>query len=321
MKTYIEATREALAEELAAHDRTVVFGRDIGPSGGVFRSTSGLIDVFGKERIRSFPLGDHGLVGAAIGAALAGLRPIIDLVSPHDVSGGLAHLVQAASTKFLSDGELSVPITLRLATGYGMGTVRDQAGDLHSLWTSTPGIQVVAPTSPYDGKGLLKSAIRSNQLTIVIEDRSLFETRQELGDEECILPLGEAECVREGDAATVVAWGVAVSWALGAAEILAEKNQRLEVISLRSLAPLDIQTIGESCVKTGRVFIVEPSLPDCSVGSDLAARLQETCFDYLDVPIGRMNVDRSVAYSPTLEADSLPSVDSLVHGLNEWLAE
>ncbi|MEO2009641.1 MAG: transketolase C-terminal domain-containing protein, partial [Pirellulaceae bacterium] len=281
----------------------------------------GLIDVFGKDRIRSFPLGDHVLVGAAIGAALAGLRPIIDLISPHEISGGLAHLVQAASTESLSQGTLVVPITLRLATGYGMGAVRDQAGDLHSLWTSTPGIQVVAPATPYVGKGTLKSAIRSNQLTVLLEDRGLFETRQEIGDDECLLPFGEAECLVEGDLATVVAWGAAVPWALGAAKTLAEKGQRVEVIDLRSLAPIDLKTIGESCVKTGRVFIVEPSLPDCSVGSELIARLQETCFDYLDAPIGRMNVDRSVAYSPTLEANAIPSVDGLFHSLKDWLTE
>jgi len=166
----------------------------------------------------------------------------------------------------------------------------------------------------------LKSAIRSSRPTVLLEDRSLFESREKVtSDEDATLPLSQAEVVREGDTATVVAWGAAVKWAEDAAARLHDDGHRLEVIDLRSLSPIDVKTTGESCVKTGRVFIIEPTLASCSVGADLACRIQELCFDYLDAPIGRLNVDESIGYSGTLETSCIPSVDDVVTHLNRWL--
>jgi len=320
MKSYIEATRDALAEELAANDTVVIFGRDIGPSGGTYRSTSGLQDVFGTARVREFPPGDNAIIGAAIGAAVSGLRPVVDLTPTQDISSGLAHLVQAAATEHLSDGDITVPVTIRALTGYGLGMGCDQSGDLHALWASTPGIDVVAPTSASGGKGLLKAAIRSNRPTVLLEDRSLFELRQECeADDDTAIPLTSAETIREGDVATLVAWGAAVGWVETAASRLSEDGHRLEVIDLRSLSSLDIERIGESCAKTGRVFIVEPTLANCSIGADLASRLQEVCFDHLDAPIGRLNVSEFVGYAPTLEASGIPTADDVVQAISSWL--
>lgn len=320
MKSYIEATRDALAEELAADDNVVLFGRDIGSSGGTYRSASGLQDVFGASRVRSFPPGDNALVGAAIGAAVAGLRPVIDLTPVQDISCGLAHLVQAAATEHLTGGEITVPVTIRVLTGYGLGMGSDQAGDLHSLWASTPGIDVVAASSASVGKGLLKTAIRTNRPTVLLEDRSLFESREEIAaDDDATIPLNAAVRMREGDVGTLVAWGAAVGWVNSAAEQLHEDGHRLEVIDLRSLSSLDLKCVGESCIKTGRVLVVEPTLSNCSVGAELACRLQEVCFDYLDAPVGRLNVAESVGYAPTLEASCIPTVDDVVRAISGWL--
>lgn len=320
MKSYIEATRDALAEELADDDDVVILGRDIGTSGGTFRSSSGLVDVFGAHRVRNFPPSDHLLMGAAIGLAVAGRRPVIDLTPTQELAGGIAHLLHAAAAESLTSGELSVPLTLRLVTGYGLGTGPDQAGDLHSLWCAAPGFDVVAPSNPAEAKGMLKSAIRSDAPCILLEDRSLFESRADVSsDEDFLQPLRGARIVKDGKLATVVAWGAAVGWAREAAAKLHEDGKSVEVIDLRTLSSLDVKTVGESLVRTGRCLIVEPSLAACSVGADLASRLQELCFDHLDAPIARLNTSPSVGYSPSLESSGIPTADDIVQALWSWL--
>ncbi len=316
--TYAEALREALREEMRRNANVILLGEEIGVFGGAYKVTRGLLDEFGPERVKDTPISEIAIAGAAVGLALTGLKPVAEIMYMDFLSICLDQLAtQAAKIRFMSGGQLKVPMVLR--TQYSLGR---QHGSQHSqffpaFFFQVPGLKVVLPGTPYDAKGLLKSAIRDENPVLFIECGVLYRTKGLVPEEEYTIPLGQAEVKRKGDDVTIVGVSRLVGEALSAAKKLEEKGVSAEVIDVRTLQPLDLDTIVESVKRTSRLIIASDDVRTGGVGSEISAAVLESSFDYLDAPIVRVACPEiPVPFSPSLEQMYMPSAEKIVQAVD-----
>lgn len=319
--TYREAVREALAEEMRRDERVFLLGEDIAdPFGGSYKVTLGLTDEFGTGRVRNTPLSEAAIVGAALGAALTGLRPVAEIMYVDFVTLAMDQIVnQAAKIRYMSGGQTAVPLVIRTQGGPGRSSAAQHAQSLEAWFLHVPGLFVVMPSTAYDAKGLLKSAIREDNPVIFIEHKLLYNQKGPVPEESYTIPLGVAEVKREGDDVSIVATSLAVWRALDAAEELAAIDISAEVIDPRTLFPLNLDTILESVKKTGRLVLVHEAVERGGFGAEVAAQVGSLAFDYLDAPIQRVAAPSvPMPFAPGLEkrvmihtADIIAAVHSL----------
>jgi pyruvate dehydrogenase E1 component beta subunit len=312
--TYLEAVRQALHDELARDERVFLLGEDIGRYGGAFGATFGLLDEFGAERIRETPISEATIVATAIGAALVGMRPVAEIMFMDFVLLALDQLAnQAAKMRFMFGGRASVPIVVRMPGGSGSGAAAQHSQSLESLLMHFPGLKVVVPSTPYDAKGLLLSAIRDPNPVCFVEHKLLYKTKGEVPEGDYALPFGVADIKRPGRDLTVVASGIMVRRALAVAERLAADGLDIEVIDPRTLLPLDTETIVSSVCRTGRLLVVHEACQTGGwAGEVIAAVASSRAFDYLDAPVRRLaGRDIPIPYNRGLERAAVPQEDDL----------
>ncbi|MGF3067219.1 alpha-ketoacid dehydrogenase subunit beta [Facklamia sp. P12945] len=312
--TMIEAITEALANELRTNDRTLVFGEDVGKNGGVFRATQGLQEEFGEERVMDTPLAESGISGMAIGLALEGFRPIPEIQFNGFVFETMDSVVaQAARTRYRMGASRNLPITFRSPFGGGVHTPELHADSLEGLLAQSPGLKVVIPSNPYDAKGLLISAIRDNDPVYFLEHMKLYRSfREEVPEGEYTVPLGKAKVVKEGTDLTLIAYGAMVQESVKAAEKLAKEGVDVEVLDLRTVQPLDIETIIASVEKTGKVIVVQEAQRQAGVGSKVIAEISERAVLSLKAPIGFVAAPDTIFPFGMAERDWLPNAEDIV---------
>lgn len=313
--TYLEAIREALRQEMARDDRVILLGEDIGVYGGAFGVTLGLLQEFGEERVIDTPISELTIAGAAIGAALVGLRPVGEIMFMDFITLASEQLVnQAAKIHYMFGEKASVPLVIRTPAGSGTGAAAQHSQSLENWFVHTPGIKVVSPTTPYDAKGLLISAIRDPNPVLFVEQKLLYKTKGPVPEEIYEIPLGKADIKRQGRDLTIIATGVMVSRALEASEKLAPEGIDVEVIDPRTLKPLDKDTLIQSVIKTGKLLIVHEACKTGGYGGELASVIVESeAFDYLEAPIIRLaGRDIPIPYNRTLERNAVPQVEDII---------
>jgi 2-oxoisovalerate dehydrogenase E1 component len=323
--TFTNAAREGLAEEMARDPTVFVVGEGIGARGGNFNTTAGLYDLYGPERLRDTPIVERGFIGLCTGAAMTGTRPVVDFMFGDFILDAVGELVnQTAKIQYMSSGRLTMPIVLRGCIGVGGASATHHSGSYYTIYAHHPGFRVVVPTTPRDAKGLLKQAIRSDDPVFFLEHKSLLNAKGPVPDPEAdeLIPFGSAALRREGTDLTIVAIGPMVNRTLEVAEPLAAEGISVELIDLRSIAPLDLETILASLHKTGRLLIVDEDFPIASIGAEISAQVTERAFDDLDAPIRRLNgVHTPVPYSPPLEAAVAPNKEQIATAIRELAAE
>jgi len=319
--TYADALREALREEMLRDPRVVLMGEEIGVFEGVYKVTRGLLKEFGPGRVRDTPISEAAIAGAAVGAALAGLKPVAEIMYMDFVTICLDQIAtNAAKMRFMSGGKLKVPFVLR--TQYSLGRMH---GAQHSqfypsIFFQVPGVKVVLPSTPYDAKGLLKASIRDDNPVVFVESGALYRTKGPVPEEEYVLPLGQCDIKRKGDDLTIVAVSRVVTEALDAASKLEEQDVMAEVIDPRTLQPLDLTTIVQSVKKTGRLIIASDDVKSGGIGSEIAALVVEEAFDSLDAPILRVaSADMPIPFSPTLEQAYMPNAEKILQAAKKIL--
>jgi len=319
--TYLQAISDALWEEMERDPNVFLLGEDIGVYGGAFKATKGFIDHFGPKRVLDTPMAETAIVGAAIGAALMGMRPVAEMQFADFISCAFDELVNFAATNHYRWGG-AVPIVVRAPAGGGV-----RAGPFHSqnpeAWFAhVPGLKVVAPSTPYDAKGLLKAAIRDDNPVIFFENKYLYRHVQgKVPEEDYVVPIGVADVKREGDDLTVVTYGAMVQESLAAAETLAGEGIDVEVVDVRTLKPLDRETILNSARKTGKVAVVHEAYRSYGAGAELTALIAEEAFEWLDAPLVRIAApDTPAPYSPPLEDAFRPDAGRIAGALRELAA-
>jgi len=309
------ALRQALREEMARDERVFLIGEDIGVYGGGFRITRGLLAEFGEQRVIDTPISESVIAGAAIGAAIMGTRPVAEIMFQDFATLAIDQILNcAAKLRYLHNGLATVPMVLRAPFGAGIHAGAHHSQSIEAMFCHIPGVKVVCPSIPYDAKGLLKSAIRDPNPVLFFENKLVYGVKGEVPDEEdYTVPLGKADVKREGKELTVVAWGLMVHRALRAAGELAEKAIELEVVDLRTLYPMDTETIVSSVKKTGRLLIVHEACKTGGLGGEIAAIVAKEAFGYLDAPIERVAApDTPVPFSPPLEEAFVPKEKNIV---------
>ncbi|MCH7737264.1 MAG: alpha-ketoacid dehydrogenase subunit beta [Chloroflexi bacterium] len=320
----IEAVREGLREEMAADPGVFLIGQDIGINGGVFRVTDGLLEEFGPGRVIDSPLAESGMVGVAIGAALNGMRPVVEIQFADFIFPAFNQLVsEAARMHYRTNGEFPVPMVIRAPYGGGVRGGLYHSQSVEAYFAHVPGLKVVVPSSPYDAKGLLKAAIRDDNPVLFFEHKLAYNTvRGEVPDGDYTVPIGEAVVRREGRNLTLISYGLSVHHCLEAAETLAAEGISCEVVDLRTVSPLDTRAFLESVRKTGRACIVHEDNLTGGVGAEVAAIIAKDAFEYLDAPVQRVAAPDvpSFPYSPTLEDALLPGPPDIVRVARELAA-
>ena len=321
--TFAQALNNAHKLEMQRDPNIYVAGEDVGVYGGIFGVTGGLLDQFGDKRVRDTPITESAIVGTAVGAAAAGLRPVIELMFVDFIGVALDQLYnQAAKMKYMFGGKAKLPITLRTTCGAGMGAAAQHSQCLEAWFMHVPGLKVVMPSTPYDAKGLLISAIRDDNPVVFLEHKMLYGTQGEVPEESYTIPLGKADIKREGKDITVVATAMMVGRALSAAEKLARNGISLEVVDPRTLSPLDEQTILNSVKKTHRLLIVHEEVKFAGSGAEIAAMVAEKAFDYLDAPIVRIGAPFTpVPFSPPLEQEFIPSEEKIIQAAKKMMGK
>ena len=317
--TLVQAINLALIQEMERDDRIIILGEDVGRNGGVFRVTEGLYKRFGAERVVDTPLAESGIVGTSIGLAMAGLRPIPEIQFEGFLAPAHDQLcTHAARMRSRTRGALTVPLTLRVPIGGGIHAPELHSDSPEAFYAHQPGIKVVMPASPYDAKGLLISAIRDPDPVIFFEPKRLYRAfREEVPEDEYTIPLGKARLVTEGDELTIVSWGAPVVQCMNAIEA---SDKSIELIDLRTIDPLDTQTIVNSARKTGRVVIVHEAPKNCGLGAEIASRIMEHCFLYLEAPIQRVTgFDTTMPYYK-MELEYLPEAERIGKAIEEVMA-
>lgn len=313
--TYRTALNQAIAEEMRRDPKVFMMGEEVGRYHGAYKVSQGLLEEFGEKRILDTPISECGFSGLGVGAALLGLRPIVEFMTWSFSFVAFDQIINnAANMRYMFGGLAHVPIVFRGAANGGVNVGATHSHTPENFYANVPGLKVVCPATAYDIKGLMKSAIRDNDPVCVMENTILYNQEWEVPEEEYLIPLGKADVKRQGKDMTIIAHGRAVITSLAAAEVLAEKhNINVEVVDLRSIRPLDEDTILESVKKTNRVIYVEENKPFCGVGAQIAYIIQEKAFDYLDAPIRRVSaIDAPQIYSKPLENIQLPSVARIV---------
>ena len=318
---YNQALGEALAEEMRRDKNVVLWGIDIGQYGGANGVTKGLFDKFGAERVIDMPIAELGYVGLGVGAAATGIRPVIELQFSDWITLPSEMIInQAAKMRYMFGGVLEMPLVIRAPIGAYLSAGAQHSNSFESLFSFVPGIKVVTPATPYDAKGLLKSAIRDNNTVLFFEHKKLYGVKGPVPEEEYTIPLGEAAVVREGTDVTIVTYAYMVSFCLKAAEKLTAQGVNVEIIDLRTVDPLDEKKILASIQKTHRLVVVQETWRECSVSSEIAAIAAEKALYYLDAPVIRVtSEDVPIPFSPVLEQRVLPSVEKIVDAVNRVL--
>ncbi len=312
--TYAQALKDAMSEEMRRDERVFLLGEDVGPYGGAFGVTRGMIEEFGPERVRDTPISEAAITGAAVGAAMTGMRPIVEIMFSDFITIAMDQLVnQAAKARYQFGGQASVPMVLRAPEGSGTGAAAQHSQSVEAWVLNVPGLKVVAPSTPADAKGLLKSSIRDDNPVVFLEQKLLYRTKGEVPEGELLVPLGSADVKRPGKDLTVITYGRMVARCLEAAGRLAGEGVEAEVIDLRTLRPLDTATLIASARRTGRVLIVHEACQFAGFGGEIAAAICDSdAFYCLDAPIRRLGGrDVPIPYNKTLEAAVVPTVDSI----------
>ncbi|MGE3768049.1 MAG: alpha-ketoacid dehydrogenase subunit beta [Kofleriaceae bacterium] len=316
----IEAVRSALQLQMRADPRVVILGEDIGKFGGVFRATSGLYDEFGADRVIDTPLAEAGIIGTAIGMALYGLRPVPEIQFGDFIFPAFDQIVnELAKFRYRSGGQYTCPVVIRTPVGGGIRGGHYHSQSPEALFIHTPGLKIVAPSNPYDAKGLLLASMRQNDPVLFMEPKRIYRaSRGEVPDNDYTVELGKASIVAEGDQVTLLAWSGMVSIAADAAKKAADAGISVEVVDLRTLMPFDIDTILASVKKTGRCVIVHEAPRTCGFGAELIASIQERAIEYLESPILRVTgLDTPFPYS--LEHEYMPNADRVLTAIRQTL--
>ncbi|MCE7997807.1 MAG: pyruvate dehydrogenase complex E1 component subunit beta [Rhodobiaceae bacterium] len=317
--TVREALRDAMAEEMRSDETVFVMGEEVAEYQGAYKVTQGLLDEFGPRRVVDTPITEHGFAGLASGAAMAGLKPIVEFMTFNFAMQAIDHIINsAAKTRYMSGGQMACPIVFRGPNGPAARVGAQHSQDYSAWYAHVPGLKVVAPYSAADAKGLLKAAIRDPNPVVFLENEILYGQSFDVPDtDDWVVPIGKAKILREGADVTIVSFSMGLRYALDAADKLAEEGINAEVIDLRSLRPLDTETIVASVQKTNRLVVVEETWPICGIGSEIAAQVQEKAFDYLDAPIMRVSgKDVPMPYAANLEKLALPSAPEVVAAVN-----
>jgi pyruvate dehydrogenase E1 component beta subunit len=305
-------------------ENVVLWGEDVGAAGGVFKVTKGILDRFGPERVFDTPISEAGIVGLAVGAAMTGLRPVVEVMFGDFLTLAMDQLVnQAAKIHYMSGGTFRVPMVVRTTLGAGRRTAAQHSQSLHAWVAHIPGLKVVLPSSPYDAKGLLKTAIRDNNPVVFFEDKISYQRKGPVPDpdQDYTISFGQADVKREGSDLTIIATSSMVHMALTAASKLSEDGIQAEVIDPRTLVPLDSQTLIDSVKKTSRCIVVDQGYQSFGVTAEIAALVAEQAFYALDVPVRRLGaVDVPIPFSPSLEDLTIPTVESIVVLAHEMVA-
>ncbi len=311
--TFAQAVREALAEEMRHDPRVCIFGEDVAEAGTPFKVLSGLVEEFGPERLIDTPISEAGFTGIAVGAAMTGLRPVVDIMFGDFVTLAMDQMVnQAAKIHYMSGGHWRVPMVLRTTLGATRRSAAQHSQSLHAWFSHIPGLKVVLPSTPYDAKGLLKAAIRDENPVVFFEDKMMYKLKGPVPAEDYAIPLGVAEVKRSGDDITLVATSSMVQVALGAANLLEKQSISAEVIDPRTTWPLDEAAILASAKKTSRVIVLDEGYGRYGVASEIAAVIAEGAFYDLDAPVKRMGAMQvPIPFSPPLEDATVPTVETV----------
>lgn len=320
--TYSEALNEALRQCMQEDERVVLLGEDIGQYGGIFQVTKGLLDEFGSERVVDTPISEAGFVGASVGAALTGMRPVAEIMFIDFTTACMDMIFnQMAKMHYMFGGKGKVPMVLRVNIGGGRGTAAQHSQSFHSIFMHMPGLYVVTPSTPYDAKGLMIEAIKNDNPVVFVEHKRLYMSRGEVPEEMYRIPFGQADIKREGKDVTVVATHAMVVGALEAAVELVDKGIDVEVVDPRTLTPLDKEVIMNSVKKTGRLLVADEDNKTCGVGAEIAALVAEEAIEYLKAPIIRnCSPDTPVPFSPPLEQQYLFGKDRLRASIESLMA-
>jgi pyruvate dehydrogenase E1 component beta subunit len=319
--TYRDALNHALREEMQRDDRVFLMGEEVAVYQGAYKVSKGLLQEFGEMRVVDTPITELGFAGVGVGAAMVGLRPVIEFMTWNFALLALDQVVNAAAKMlYMSGGQYRVPIVFRGPNGAALQLSAQHSQAWESWLAHIPGLKVVAPATPHDAKGLLKSAIRDDNPVVVLEGEMLYNTKGEVPDGDYVIPLGEAEVKREGDHCTIVTFGKSVLLALQTSDALAKEGLRIEVVDLRTIRPMDIATIATSVRKTNRAVVLEEGWEMCGVGAQIADYIQRDCFDDLDAPVLRVHqADVPMPYAKNLERAAKPDLPKAIAAVKKVL--
>ncbi|MGD0152288.1 MAG: alpha-ketoacid dehydrogenase subunit beta [Thermacetogeniaceae bacterium] len=317
--TYAEAIRDGMRQEMKRDHNVYLYGEDVGIFGGCFGVTAGLFQEFGPERVIDTPITETAIVGSAVGAAAAGLRPIAEIMFVDFMGVCMDEILnQAAKMRYMFGGKAKLPMVVRTPCGAGFSAAAQHSQTLEAWFTHIPGLKVVMPGTPADGKGLMEAAIRDDNPVIFIEHKVLLGVKGEVPEGEYLVPIGKADIKRAGTDVTIVAWSLMLSKALAAAESLAQEGISAEVLDPRSLVPLDKEAILNSVKKTGKLVIVHEAVRTSGFGGEIAAIVADEGFDFLDAPIKRVTApDTPIPFSPVLENAYIPSEEKIIKAVKE----
>jgi pyruvate/2-oxoglutarate/acetoin dehydrogenase E1 component len=319
--TFVDSLRMTLKEEMQRDPSLMLIGEDIGLYGGIFGVTKGLLEEFGPYRVRSTHISESAIIGSALGAAMTGIRTVAEIMYIDFTTCAMDQIVnQVAKMRYMSGGKAKIPLVIRTQEGGGRGNAAQHSQSLEALFLHIPGLKIVMPSTPYDARGLLKTAIRDDNPVMFIEHKLLYATKGSVPAEEYLVPFGQADIKRKGKDVTIVAISYMVMKALKAAERLAGEGIEAEVIDLRTLVPLDLETLLQSVHKTNRVVVVHEGCRKGGIGGEIAAQIQEEAFDHLDAPVQRVGAsDVPIPYSEPLEKAVLPEEEDIVSAVKKVL--
>jgi acetoin:2,6-dichlorophenolindophenol oxidoreductase subunit beta len=311
--TFGQAINEALAEEMRRDKRVIILGEDVAEAGTPFKVLLGLVDEFGPQRVIDTPISEAGFTGIGVGLAMTGMRPVVDIMFGDFIGLTMDQMVnQAAKIHYMSGGKLTVPMVLRTTMGAERRSAAQHSQSLHAWWSHIPGLKVIVPSTPYDAKGLLKTAVRDNNPVCFFEDKLMYPIKGEIPDEEYTIPLGIADIKREGRDITLIATSSMVQVALNAAEELATVGISAEVIDPRTMFPLDKETFINSAKKTSRAIVIDEGYERYGVTAEIASVIADGAFYYLDAPVKRMGaMDVPIPFSPVLEDLTVPTAEKV----------
>lgn len=322
IKSYAQAIKDVISEEMDRDESVFVMGEDVAEAGGIFGCTRGLVEKFGKERIRNTPISEAGFVGAGLGAACAGMRPIVELMYMDFTFVAMDQILnQVAKTRYVFGGKAKIPLVIRGQQGVGRGNAATHSQSVEAIFMHFPGIKVAMPSSPADAAGLLRTAIRDDNPVLFFEHKALYVTKGEVPDDpDFAIPFGEAKIVKEGKDVTIVASLLYVNKALVVAEKLQALGIDAEIIDPRTLVPFDKDTIINSVKKTGRVVVVHEAHKTCGVGAEISAMITEEAFKYLDAPVLRLGAKACpLPFNPNLENAVVPQEEDIIQAVNSVL--
>lgn len=316
-----EALRAALREEMLRDESVFVMGEEVGAWQGTHRVTRGFLEEFGPKRVRDTPISEMVIAGAAVGAAMAGLRPVAEIMTINFAFLAIDAIINhGAKVHYMFNGQFKCPMVIRCASGWGNQATATHSHTPEPIFAHFPGLYVACPANAYDAKGMLKAAIRDDNPVLFTESIALYPKPSPVPEEEYVLPVGKSDVKRQGKDVTLVTYARGVEWSLQAADMLAKEGIEAEVVDLRWLRPLDLEPVFESFKKTNRCVVVEESLPHFSFGSEIAAQLQEAAFDYMDAPIQRVSaMDVPLPYAAEIELMALPNAQKVVDAVKRVL--